>query len=80
MLDAIKTFVGREFSAIWNLIRQIVELKQDATMPQIIKFSLEYPNLFLISTHPASLQWTAVPVSIRVTRLAIPCHDVVRVT
>ena len=31
MLDAIKTFVSREFSAIWNLIRQIVELKQDAT-------------------------------------------------
>ena len=31
MLDAIKTFVSREFSAIWNLIRQIVELQQDAT-------------------------------------------------
>ena len=80
MLDAIKTFVSREFSAIRNLIRQIVEFKQDATMPQIIKFSLEYTNLFLISTHLASLQWTAVPSSSRVTRLAIPCHDVVRVT
>ena len=80
MLDAIKTFVSREFSAIWNLIRQIVELKQDASMPQILKFSLEYPNLFLISTHPASLQWTADPASSRESHQAIPSHDVVHVT
>ena len=77
MLDAIKTFVSRDFSAIWNLIRQIVELKK---MPQAVKFSLEYPNLFLICTHPASLQWTADPASSRVSHQAIPSHDVVRET
>lgn len=73
MLDAIKTFVSREFSAIWNLIRQIVELKQDATnckaQIQILQFMI---------THSASRLWTAVRASSHETRLAIPSHSVVR--
>ena len=77
MLDAIKTFVSREFSAIWNLIRQIVELKQDAT---ICKVQFGISQFFLICTHPASLQWTADPASSRVSHQAIPSHDVVRET
>ena len=74
MLDAIKTFVSREFSAIWNLIRQIVELKQDATN---CKVQIRIPQ-FLISTHSASRLWTAVRASSHGTRLAIPSHGVVR--
>ena len=75
MLDAIKTFVSREFSAIWNLIRQIVELKQDATN---CKVQSRIPNLFLILTHSASQQWTADLASSHETHPAIPSHSVVR--
>ena len=64
MLDAIKTFVSREFSAIWNLIRQIVELKQDATnckvqirIPQFLISDLDSLSITAMDCSPRLQPW-----------------------